>query len=428
MDHFHQQTMQKAGANKMVGMIESIFGKTTSQLAEERKIRDRQLTEQFAKLAEQRNANPAGAAIGASFGTSFARGLLGGIGLDPEMEKARQAEAKQAALNEQLSELDPDDPTRFFLISNAYQSVGDTESAVANLRIGSQLEEIERQKQAAAQQAQKEIDAKNAFLQYSQTKSDEDKANAIALGVPVANINALETRSKKDRYIAFGNNLFDTETEKFVTLPEAKKDAKDSYTSVTIGKNKFGILNKNTGEVEPINATTKEDAEQQAQDTRNLLLKLGAVDTKFSQIKDARDLVEEGAAGFEYGVAKLAPFTDAARLDALLQSLLSEQAFGRLQQMRDESKTGGALGQVSNIELDLLKAALTSLTPSLGAKEFNKQLDIVEKHYENVRRSLLGEMPEIDWNSPAYKDRVVSDEGKKYFYAPDGEYYLIGEE
>lgn len=408
----------------MVGMIESIFGKTPYQLQYERKKqRNELLSPSTAPTREERAAQDIGSLLG--LGAAM---LFKDTSVDPEMEKARQAEAKQAALNEQLSELDPDDPTRFFLISNAYQSVGDTESAVANLRIGSQLEEIERQKQAAAQQAQKEIDAKNAFLQYSQTKSDEDKANAIALGVPVANINALETRSKKDRYIAFGNNLFDTETEKFVTLPEAEKDAKNNYTSVTIGKDKYGILNKNTGEVEPINATTKEDAEQQAQDTRNLLLKLGAVDTKFSQIKDARDLVEEGAAGFEYGVAKLAPFTDAARLDALLQSLLSEQAFGRLQQMRDESKTGGALGQVSNIELDLLKAALTSLTPSLGAKEFNKQLDIVEEHYENVRRSLLGEMPQIDWNSPAYKDRVVSDEGKNYFYGPDGEYYLIGEE
>lgn len=412
----------------MAGMIESIFGKTTQQLAEERKIRDRELTGQFAKLAEQRNANPAGTAIGASFGTSFARGLLGGLGLDPELEKAQQAEAQQAALNEQLSALDPDDPTRFFLISNAYQSVGDTENAVTNLRIGTQLEEIEKQKQAAAAALEQEAKAKDAFLLYSQTKSDEDKANAIALGVPVANINALETRSKKDRFIAYGNNLFDTETETFVTPPEAEKATKDSYTSVRIGKNKWGTLNKNTGEVEPINATTKEDAEQQTQDTRNLLLKLGAVDTKFSQINDARALVEEGAAGFEYGIAKTVPFTDSARLDALLQSLLSEQAFGRLQQMRDESKTGGALGQVSNIELELLKAALTSLTPSLGAKEFNKQLDIVEKHYENVRRSLLGEMPQIDWNSPAYKDRVVSDEGKKYFYSPDGEYYLIGEE
>lgn len=408
-------------------MISSIFGKTREELQAERAERNRQTAQLIAKSARSPGEATV-AALGSSFGGAFGTELIKGLGLDPEFEKAKQVEAKQADLNEKLKNLGPDDPTRFYLISEAYQEAGDTQNAVANINIARQLEQFKKQEQSAAAQAEKDMQARDAFLLYSQTKSDEDKANAIALGVPVANINALETRSKKDRYIAFGNNLFDTETEKFVTLPEAEKDAKNNYTSVTIGKDKYGILNKNTGEVEPINATTKEDAEQQAQDTRNLLLKLGAVDTKFSQIKDARALVEEGAAGFEYGIAKLAPFTDAARLDALLQSLLSEQAFGRLQQMRDESKTGGALGQVSNIELDLLKAALTSLTPSLGAKEFNKQLDIVEKHYENVRRSLLGEMPEIDWNSPAYKDRVVSDEGKKYFYAPDGEYYLIGEE
>jgi len=407
-------------------MIESIFGKTTSQLAEERNIRNKELTQQFADLAAKTKSSPAGAAIGASFGTSFAQGLLGGLGLDPEIEKAKQAEEQQAALNEQISKLDSNDPARFYLISKAYQSTGDTKNAITALQIGQELEQFKKEGQMAAQTAQKEIEAKNAFLRYSQTKSDEDKANAIALGVPVENINALNTRSKKDRYMAFGNNLFDTETEQFVTLPEAEKETKDSYASVTIGKDRYGILNKNTGAVEPINSTTKEDAEQQVQNTRNLLLNLGRVDTKFDQIRRARDLVEEGAAGFEYGVAKQFPMTDSARLESILQSLLSEEAFGRLQQMRDESKTGGALGQVSNIELELLKAALTTLNPSLGAKEFNKQLGIVEEKYNNVRRSLLGEMPQINWDDPAYQGKVKVVDGVRYLLGPDNEIYNVG--
>jgi hypothetical protein len=58
--------------------------------------------------------------------------------------------------------------------------------------------------------------------------------------------------------------------------------------------------------------------------------------------------------------------------DNLQEMLLGAQAhigFERLQQMRDASKTGGALGQVSTIELDLLKSAFGALSITQDAKD-----------------------------------------------------------
>lgn len=184
-------------------MIESIFGKTAQQLAEERKIRDRQLTGQFAKLAEQRNANPAGAAIGASFGTSFARGLLGGLGLDPEMEKAQQAEAQQAALNEQLSEFEPNDPKRFYLIADAYNKSGDMNTATEYLRLGQTLEG--RQNQLRQAQAEKDA-AKAAELEQRNVLAesyDNPQASKLArAGFSPTEIEKITGSKKQKSFIA----------------------------------------------------------------------------------------------------------------------------------------------------------------------------------------------------------------------------------
>ena len=55
--------------------------------------------------------------------------------------------------------------------------------------------------------------------------------------------------------------------------------------------------------------------------------------------------------------ADYTPSQSARNVKNLLKSVQSNVAFNRLQEMRDASKTGGALGNVSNVELGLLMAA-----------------------------------------------------------------------
>jgi hypothetical protein len=58
------------------------------------------------------------------------------------------------------------------------------------------------------------------------------------------------------------------------------------------------------------------------------------------------------------------PGSQAADLRATLDTIEANIAFDRLQQMRQSSPTGGALGSVSERELDLLAAAMASLKQS----------------------------------------------------------------
>ena len=81
-------------------------------------------------------------------------------------------------------------------------------------------------------------------------------------------------------------------------------------------------------------------------------------------------------------------------LDTYVTTLKSNLAFDRLQKMRDQSKTGGALGQVSNIELGLLESSVAALNPA--SSNFEEQLRTVKRSYQDFKDALLGKLPKSD--------------------------------
>jgi hypothetical protein len=90
------------------------------------------------------------------------------------------------------------------------------------------------------------------------------------------------------------------------------------------------------------------------------------------------------------------PWTDAGALEANKKSLLAKIGFDALQDMRDDSPTGGALGNVSERELDFLQRALASLDAAQSTEQFLENLDEVAARYE---RSLAVLEAEYDPNS-----------------------------
>lgn len=76
--------------------------------------------------------------------------------------------------------------------------------------------------------------------------------------------------------------------------------------------------------------------------------------------------------------------TEAHKLSKLLDTVKSNAGFDRLQAMRDSSPTGGALGQVSNIELGLLQAAIGSLEQSNDAEDLTYNLRRVQDIYSDI--------------------------------------------
>lgn len=72
------------------------------------------------------------------------------------------------------------------------------------------------------------------------------------------------------------------------------------------------------------------------------------------------------------------PTTESRDFKADVDSLKASIAFGELAEMRAASKTGGALGAVSNKELNLLESAQGSLDAGQSPANFTKNLDKIE--------------------------------------------------
>jgi hypothetical protein len=98
-------------------------------------------------------------------------------------------------------------------------------------------------------------------------------------------------------------------------------------------------------------------------------------------IGDAKTLVGPTTAGFGALAANI-PATDARNLQAKLETIKANLGFDRLQQMREESPTGGALGQVAVQELIALQSTVASLDQKQSPTQLAASLDKAEKHYK----------------------------------------------
>jgi len=75
---------------------------------------------------------------------------------------------------------------------------------------------------------------------------------------------------------------------------------------------------------------------------------------------------------------KFMPNSEAGKLDRILGTIKANVGFDKLQRMRDNSPTGGALGQVSELENKLLQAVNGALDPT--------QRDLLETNLSEIKR------------------------------------------
>lgn len=86
--------------------------------------------------------------------------------------------------------------------------------------------------------------------------------------------------------------------------------------------------------------------------------------------------------------------SDAFDVKSAVDTIKANIGFDRLQQMRKESPTGGALGQVAVRELDFLQATLGSLEQAQSPARFKENLQAVKKHYDRFLKAEAGINPD----------------------------------
>lgn len=135
-------------------------------------------------------------------------------------------------------------------------------------------------------------------------------------------------------------------------------------------------------------------------------------DTVDAALKDVRgfSLAALPTAGLGGYIASALPGTDAYNLKRRIDTIKSNIGFSELQKMRDESPTGGALGQVAVQELNYLQAALGNLDQAQSVAELEKNLKNIKtiiKRYETVRLNAF----ERDYGRKPNIERLTRDPG-----------------
>jgi len=210
------------------------------------------------------------------------------------------------------------------------------------------------------------------------------------------------TVDPKTGYLVVGNNLFDASTKEWVTVPEsAREQEKDQWFFSSDGTKR---INRRTGEVKPVG-----EGEGPSSGTLGDIM---AVNNVIDVVDQTLSLVEgDDVNPYLYEALKYIPMTGEKSVANLVNTIQANLSFDRLDQMRKESKTGGALGSIAVRELELLKDSVRALDPA--DKNFKENLREVVRQYKDFRNALLGKPPESD------KYIVDEKDGKKFIYYID---------
>ena len=188
-------------------------------------------------------------------------------------------------------------------------------------------------------------------------------------------------------FIASGGDIYSQETALLSSLPKPDKGMMYQFDKDENGR----PINIKMVPISGSAADIEEQERQKALSEKDALetQKRTGISISVNQVLDAieNDKSLLGTTGvLGKFAADYTPSQSARNVKNLLKSVQSNVAFNRLQEMRDASKTGGALGNVSNVELGLLMAAhgaiQQDLSPELliaNLKRIDEIMGMIEK-------------------------------------------------
>lgn len=185
-------------------------------------------------------------------------------------------------------------------------------------------------------------------------------------GLPVQPVQGF-TPTRKDQFIDWGHG----QKRNIVTGEIVRVPTAPSSGQPTLAQLKF--------------EQAKEDREAKKQQRQDQAI--ASADNVINTVDEALGIVDASSAGLGSVLSKI-PMTDARELQAKLTTIKANIGFDRLQQMRESSPTGGALGQVAVQELESLQATIASLDQAQSPQTLRNQLGKIKEHYQNWRNAV----------------------------------------
>lgn len=161
------------------------------------------------------------------------------------------------------------------------------------------------------------------------------------------------------------------------TIPQGFQAIQDPQT----GAYRLEVLEGGPAAAEAEESVAKE-ALRGAQESRSA----GVVLENVQAVKDKLESTLLPVTGIGGSLLKQIPGTNAYDVSGLVKTIRGNIGFDRLQQMRDASPTGGALGQVAVQELEMLQSVLGNLDQAQSEEQFLANLNRVESIYSDIMR------------------------------------------
>ena len=396
-------------------------GLSVDDLLAKRSQRSQEQQRQMADYAAQGARDPQRARMGSMFGSIIGRALGDNSGGgDAEMDRlkatnAAQSEAQQGFLAAQGSEQSalmyeqaktlaktyPAASAKMLVLAKAAKKE-EAATAAAAAQATKDAEDAKREQDLAAQ---KIVDAK-AALDYKYATEDRVRAEnimetkrkeGVTEAVAQRAVKADALRNKKTVQTAevwnAANNGALPEGTLWLTstngeMRQLAKEGSDPLASLQIEGMEL-IRDKKTGrpvKYVPIPngpqwlaaqvalAEADTDAERAIKTANNKELATNTVVTQIDKALDIASLDSWTTPIFgRANTGKMAGYFEASErsnLEAAMTPVLAEAAFGTLKEIREESKTGGALGAINTVELEMLKNKRAALQLSQGKEEF----------------------------------------------------------
>lgn len=369
----------------------SLFGMLGDEAAMQRQL-DEQRAQAFAAQTQEQRLAGMGYQAGAGLGRTVA-GMFGADTTDPIVRKASQV--RQLA-----SQFDTTTPEGMAKFAQAVQAID------PNLAV--QAMEKARQAQLQVAQVGKTQAEENKLVQAS--KQEEQLRAALAGLSPDAGDKEVEAivrqygnpdrifSTLEKRQTAEANRIAKAELEREKAAERALAQQRDQEFKQQMAllsassKNAMTDLQRQMVQLKIDDLKAKQSDKAEAK----LMKEEGAVshaNKVITDVLDAKNLVTGMNTGLIGKGQSFVPGTDAYTLKERIATIKANLGFDRLQQMRDASPTGGALGQVAVQELQALQSSVASLDVGLPKKELDKNLGKIQSHYAAWLKALGREVP-----------------------------------
>ena len=154
----------------------------------------------------------------------------------------------------------------------------------------------------------------------------------------------------------------------------------------------------------PVEGEEQQSEIQKAEKSRSVV---ASIDNVIDTVNEAVGLTGRGTAGFA-SLLDFIPESGPRELANTVDTIQANLGFDKLQSMRDASPTGGALGQVSERELNFLQATLANLDRRAKPETLKKNLSKIVTHYQNWRDAVVNARGQELENSGLSQEEVIA--------------------